>query len=102
MVDAVATRPLNAAYRAVAFTGPAPESDKGVASPTHTPSMKNRDREMFRVVESNPEMELFKMVVQMNFKLHLDKYQLMAKLESQTNQLQLRLEDGSSLFWTEC
>ncbi|MQM12637.1 hypothetical protein Taro_045558 [Colocasia esculenta] len=39
-------------------------------------------------------MELFKMVVQMNFKLRLDKYQLMEKLKSQTNRLQLRSEDG--------
>ncbi|MQM20048.1 hypothetical protein Taro_053062 [Colocasia esculenta] len=30
MVDAVTTRPLNAAYQAVAFTGPAPESDRGL------------------------------------------------------------------------
>ncbi|MQL98205.1 hypothetical protein Taro_030909 [Colocasia esculenta] len=36
----------------------------------------------------------------MNFKLRLDKYKLMEKLESQMNWLHLHLEDGSSFPWT--
>ena len=63
--------------------------------------MKGVEVEEFRDVEVYPDEELFVVVVRKNFKLCLDRYQLMEKLERWTNRLQLRLEDGSSSLWSE-
>ncbi|MQM17477.1 hypothetical protein Taro_050449 [Colocasia esculenta] len=63
--------------------------------------MKSGNREEIGVVESNPEIELFEVVVQKNSKLRLDVEHLMEKLESWTNRIQLCLEDESPSLWTE-